>query len=329
MPRIRTASRLHFGLISLPGEAAAWPDRHGQPRLPARRFGGVGLMVEPPALVLRAERADAWSAAGPLAERVLTFAARFVRGLEEETPNRPVPPQRLVVESAPREHAGLGTGTQLALAVARLLAEVAGRSFTAPELARRVGRGARSALGVHGFAQGGFLVDAGKTADTTVAPLVARLEFPAAWRIVLVLPGDGVGLHGQPEQEAFARLSAPLPLTDALCRLVLLGLLPAVAEADLQGFGEALFDFNARVGAVFAPVQGGPYASPALAELVAFIRRQGVAGVGQSSWGPGVFAVTDEGRAAHLAELLRAFVAGDAEVLVSRACNQGAVLSAD
>jgi predicted sugar kinase len=74
---------------------------------------------------------------------------------------------------------------------------------------------------------------------------------------------------------------------------------------------------------VFAAAQGGTYSSMRVAELVGFIRRQGVAGVGQSSWGPGVFAVTDEELAIHLAGRLRA-LAG--EVLVSRGCNRGAVV---
>jgi beta-RFAP synthase len=321
MPRLRTSSRLHFGLISLPADAET---------ASARRFGSVGLMVESPGLVLRALPAGSWSAEGPLAERALTFARRFSRTLEEQDPRRILPPCRLVVESAPREHVGLGTGTQLALAVAHLLAKTAGLDLPAAELARRVGRGERSALGVHGFCQGGFLVDAGKGACTTLAPLVARLDFPAAWRIVLVLPGRATGLHGKSERSAFARLTTPPGTTEALCRLVLLGMLPALAEEDLQGFGEALFDFNARVGEVFAPVQGGTYASPLTAELVGFLRAEGVAGVGQSSWGPGVFAVTDETRAAHLADRLRARLAADEmEVQVSRGCNHGAVVDDD
>jgi beta-RFAP synthase len=327
MPRLRTASRLHFGLISLPEQPAAWSDRLGRPVLPARCFGGVGLMVESPGLVLHVEPAAAWCAEGPLADRALTFARRFAGTLEEDAPERTLPPCRLVVESAPREHVGLGTGTQLALGVARLLAQAWGLDLATDDLARRVGRGERSALGVHGFAQGGFLVDAGKLAHTAVAPLVARVEFPAAFRVVLVLPRQSTGLYGKSERSAFARLTAPAGTTEALCRLVLLGMLPALVEQDVQAFGEALFDFNARVGEVFAPVQGGTYASGLTAEVIDFIRRQGVPGVGQSSWGPGVFAVTDEARAAHLADRLRAVVAADvAEVQVSRACNMGAGL---
>jgi beta-RFAP synthase len=336
---------LHFGLLSLAG-GTSWPDRHGEPVLPARRFGGVGLMIEQPGVQVSAAAAPAWSAEGPLGERALAFAHHFAQGVGAENagragalPARPAPggpdgrawpPQRLVVERCAPEHAGLGTGTQLGLAVARALAAAWGLPRDAPALARHVGRGLRSALGVHGFAQGGFLVEAGQRGPGELAPLVARAPFPEAWRVVLALPGEAPGLHGAQEREAFARLAGPPGgpgQTDALCRLVLLGLLPALAERDLGVFAEALFDFNARAGAAFAPIQGGTYAGPLGAELVAFIRGQGIRGAGQSSWGPAVFAVVgDEERAEHLAGRLRArFGLGPAEAFVTRACNHGAV----
>src|SRR5262249_37388038 len=173
---------------------------------------------------------------------------------------------------------------------------------------------------------GGFLVDAGKRAGDGVAPLVARADFPDDWRVVVVLPPQGPGVHGEGERVAFARLAHDAARTDALCRLALLGMLPALAEADLDPFGEALFDFNARAGEAFAPAQGGDYASPLAAEVVAFVRGQGVKGAGQSSWGPALFAVTaDADRAGRLAEALRhRFALAPAAVVVTRACNRGA-----
>jgi beta-RFAP synthase len=323
MRRVRTASRLHFGLLSLAPEGGTWPDLHGEP-LPARRFGGVGLMVERPGLAVRAEPAAAWSAEGPLADRALAFARRLLESYRVEGAGE-LAPQRLVVEQAAPEHSGLGTGTQLALAVGRLLSSAWGRAAPAAALARRVGRGERSALGIHGFERGGFLVESGQGRAQGLAPLAARVNFPDEWRVVLGRPAQPPGLHGLEEREAFARLGDwPLARTEALCRLVLLGLLPALRECDLAAFGAALFDFNARVGEAFAPAQGGLYAGPRVAELVEFVRRQGVAGVGQSSWGPVVFAVVgDEDRAADLARRVAGHLNGAGEVWVSAACNHG------
>src|SRR5262245_35848700 len=109
---VHAGSRLHFGLIHLAAADAPWPDRRGRPALPSRRYGGVGLMIDAPALSLRAEPADGWSATGPLADRALAFAHRFAASF----PDGGLPPRRLVIEAAPPEHAGLGSGTQLALA---------------------------------------------------------------------------------------------------------------------------------------------------------------------------------------------------------------------
>src|SRR5262245_58116256 len=177
MPRIRTPSRLHFGLLEPSGRADPWPDRAGQPVLPGRAFGGVGLMVEQPGLCVQAEPAAAWAAEGPLADRALTFALRFARSAGAGGQPGARPPLRLVVESAAPEHAGLGTGTQLALAVARAAAACWDLHFPVEELARRVGRGGRSGVGAHGFAHGGFLVDGGRR-EQGLAPLVARVPFP-------------------------------------------------------------------------------------------------------------------------------------------------------
>jgi beta-RFAP synthase len=325
MLRIRTASRLHFGLLRL-----AIPASTASP-LPPRRFGGAGLMIADPGLSIRLTEAASWSVSGPLAERALDFARRYVESRARDGLSAG-PPQHVLVENAGPEHAGLGTGTQLGLAVARGLSVAWGHDEDVTQLARRVGRGRRSALGVYGFGQGGFLVDAGKRDDELLAPLIAHAPFPESWRIVLAMPHHGTGLHSAAEIAAFARLAevGDMVQTDVLCRLVLLGMLPALAERDIDAFGEALYEFNHRVGELFAGVQGGPYAGQLASALVAFVRQVGVRGVGQSSWGPAIFAVVeDDAQARELARrLCHAF--GEGIVVTSTtACPTGARVEID
>jgi beta-RFAP synthase len=324
MVRIETHSRLHFGLLSLSPHGTLWPDRAGVAALPARRFGGPGLMIERPGLRLFAEVAAEWSASGPLAERALAFARTFVDSLPSQ---RAASSYRLVVEDAPPEHSGLGTGTQLGLAVASCLALIENLRMPLAELARRVGRGKRSALGVYGFEYGGFMVESGQARPGDLGPLVARVSFPTSWRVVLVRPMGQTGLHGADERLAMSQLSMSPETTAVLCRLALLGMLPALLEEDIHAFGEALFDFNARAGEVFAPCQGGIYASAAIAETIRFIRARGVRGVGQSSWGPTVFAIVEHVEAAvELARALQSRLTPAVEILVTRAANQGACI---
>ena len=332
---VQTASRLHFGLLSLPC-GPRWPDRQGQETIPARQFGGVGLMVQSPGIELRIRPAKDWRAHGPLAERALALAHRFMNFIHSEDDDLSCrlrgltpPAQEIILERCAPEHAGLGTGTQLGLAVARGLSLAWDGRLPAKDLCLRVDRAARSALGFHGFFHGGFLVEAGKNRDSEIAPLVVREHFPQDWRVVLAIPIGETGLSGIKETEAIEELLAhgiPMQHTEKMCRLVLLGLLPALKEDDIKSLGEALFDFNSLAGQPFAKFQGGPYASPRIAALIQFIRGQGIAGAGQSSWGPTVFAIVeDEARANDLAAKIRqTFSLPENEVLVTSACNEGA-----
>jgi beta-RFAP synthase len=239
--------------------------------------------------VVTAQRADSWQVEGPLASRAQEFAMRFTLSL----PERERRPFRILVEQCPAEHTGLGVGTQLGLAVAKALAVATGSPASpATELAARVGRGERSAVGVHGFDRGGLVVEGGKEPGGGVSPLVEHVRLPAAWRVVLFTAPETGTWHGGRERAAFATASGGDP--DALRRLAETAILPAARVGDIDAFGEAVHEFNRRAGEPFAAAQGGPYASAGVAELVGSLRQLGVRGVGQSSWGPTVFAVVGD-----------------------------------
>jgi beta-ribofuranosylaminobenzene 5'-phosphate synthase len=274
--RIVAPSRLHFGLLAWGAEAP-------------RQFGSVGLMIDGPGLAIEARPASAWSASGPIADRAVSVMNRVVRVLRTEAIEPS--PLHLSIQYAPPEHVGLGTGTQLSLAVARLVLAHAGEfQPSLPRLAVLTGRGRRSGIGLHGFERGGLLVDGGRSAESMIPPLLARLEFPPEWSILVVIPPTGPGFSGRSEREAFARLpDVPSRTIDRLCRLVLLGLLPAVAEKDLPAFGAALTELQLEVGRLFAPAQGGLFADPRLDSIANAMRDLGLRGVGQSSWGPTLY----------------------------------------
>jgi beta-RFAP synthase len=152
----------------------------------------------------------------------------------------------------------------------------------------------RSGLGIHGFEHGGLLVEGGKTAQDDIAPLIVRRPFPEEWRVLLIVPRRGQGTYGADERDAFAHLAqrdCDFRRTETLCRVALLGMLPALADHDLPAFGEALYEFNRCAGEWFLPWQGGIYGNSMIEERIAWLRGHGVRGVGQSSWGPTIFAV--------------------------------------
>ena len=314
---IRTPCRLHFGLLAY--------SRDDQ-----RQFGGAGLTVRRPEVVIRARvnpLEQGFTATGRMGDKALAFAQRFSQQASRAWGVN-LEPARIDVIRVPRPHTGMGSGTQLGMAVAQALAHLAGREQTsAEELASLVGRGERSAIGVHGFFHGGFIVEGGKTANMTLSPMVMRHAFPEAWRIVIIRPRALEGIAGEREVQAFAKMpSIPLSVTAEMCRLVLLGLAPGILQTDIDLFGESLYQLQQTVGQCFAAAQGGIYAHPLLDDIVRFIRASGIKGVGQSSWGPTLYAVLpDEASADRLANAVEARFNLHAvgEVFVTSADNEG------
>jgi beta-ribofuranosylaminobenzene 5'-phosphate synthase len=92
-----------------------------------------------------------------------------------------------------------------------------------------------------------------------------------------------------------------------VAHLVLMALLPALADADLAGFGRALTAIQTTTGSWFASVQGGAFAQGPSEALVRRMAERGAPGVGQSSWGPAVYGIVDgETAAGQLADDVRA-----------------------
>jgi beta-RFAP synthase len=265
-------------------------------RTDVRQFGGVGVMIDRPGLRLRISPAERFLIRGPMGQRIAAVSDRLLSQWRCETP----PACQIELLAAPPEHAGLGTGTQLELAVTAGLNTFLGANpLTAQQLAQLSGRGARSAIGTYGFLLGGLLVESGKLPGEILSPLEHHVALPTAWRFVLLtLPG--AGLAGDAERREFDRLPpVPPEVTVALRAEVFKELLPAALDGQFSRFSESLYRFNREAGMCFAASQGGPYASSAIADLIERLRHAGVSGVGQSSWGPTVFALLENERAAH------------------------------
>lgn len=294
----------------------------GQPGV--RQFGGAGMMISQPELRLTVAPAEQLIIEGPLAERVTMFVEQLARQAAW-WPHAPA--CRITVEEAPPQHAGLGSGTQLGMALALGLARFFGApEQTAAELARATGRGRRSAVGAHGALQGGLLVESGKLAPDELAPLICRIEMPDAWRFVLVIPPGETGLSGETEQQAFDGLPpVPRETTAELCRELVAELLPSAAVGDFERFGESLHRYGRLAGGCFAARQGGVYASPAVERLVERCRQSGVRGVGQSSWGPTVYALcsTQSAAEALVEQLSASEEPAPATLVIAAPSNQG------
>lgn len=276
-------ARLHLGFVDLHGG-------HG------RRFGSVGLALDDIGTHVRAHVARGFSVSGEDAPRAQQHLAKLRRQLKLQKP------VALSIEQSVQPHSGLGSGTQLALAVGTAAAKLNGLDVTARQIADLLDRGNRSGIGLGAFEYGGFLVDGGRGTLPGAPPLISRLHFPDAWRVILLFDPNAQGLHGTNEARAFGEL-APFTQEQAneLAHAVMMRALPAVAEQDLPSFGAAINLIQQVIGDYFAAAQGGRYTSARVAEMLAWMQNQGVPCIGQTSWGPTGFAVVaDETQAKEL-----------------------------
>jgi beta-ribofuranosylaminobenzene 5'-phosphate synthase len=310
---VKTPARLHLGLIDLNGDLG-------------RIFGGLGVAINHPNVILEAEKSKKLMVSGKKAELTRKFAERFLGAYKL------VEKVSIYVEKAIPEHVGLGSGTQLALAVSTAIARLFDLEKTIHEFAIVMGRVGQSGVGTAVFEQGGLVIDAGKNVkdpSMKVIPLICRRPFPDEWRFVVAIPNVKKGLANEAEASAFKQLP-PMPSAEVgkICRLIIMKLLPAIPEKNVKNFGEALTEIQHIVGDSFAKAQGGRYSSSTAAQSIEFMLENGAYGGGQSSWGPTVYGVVKCGEAKELQKKTQAFldktVGGN--VFVAKGNNRGAFI---
>jgi len=317
MVTVTATARLHFGFgnLSLAHE---------------RLYGGIGVSLAEPAVVVDAAQADDIVCSDERFERITRQAAALldVEGAE------------VSVREQFDRHVGLGSGTQFALATLVAIAEAYDREVDPRAIAPDMGRGGRSGVGVATFERGGFVVDSGHpterfTSDRptdgtwSVPAVVSRHELPDDWRFVLVIPAARPG-HNGPEEDRKMRDTverADAGIADEVAGVLTRELLPAAAEGDARRFGNAAARIGRLNGAWYADEQGGVYRPPAGRFVEKLRECPVITGAGQSSWGPTVWGLTTRGRvddAKTAAEMALGELQIDGEVRIGSPRNDGA-----
>ena len=276
---VKTPARLHLGILDISGDLG-------------RKYGGIGLAIESPNVLVSAEplrgrQEVALQVQGNQVERVERYANRFLRTYPL------LQAVRLSLETNIPAHVGLGSGTQLSLAVGSALARLGGLELGVDQIAAVMGRGAHSGIGTAAYKGGGFILDGGHRLENParrVPPVLFQRPGPEDWYFGIAIPPVEPGLSGERERQAFSALPSTLTtLAEKISRLVLMKMLPSLIEADIAGFGQAVTETQRLVGDSFASAQGGRYANPLCGELIDCMLEKGAAGAGQSSWGPAVY----------------------------------------
>ncbi|TWT94368.1 GHMP family kinase ATP-binding protein [Neorhodopirellula pilleata] len=279
--RISTGARLHFGLLDV-----------------AEPFGGCGVMTDRPETIVEARPAATFRCATTRAgstehlRKAEAIAGRLMSG--GSLPEVEV----RIVQAAP-SHNGLGSGTQLSLAIAEaILLASHGSPVDRERLIAAADRGLRSAVGTHGYFAGGFIAEGLDGHESAkLNRMDQRLDMPSPWRaVVLLLKRDRTDsidspetVSGSDEQAKFDQLAPAAQMRENLKRIMLDEIVPAIRGRRFEAFGDAVTRYNRSSGELFAAVQGGPYNGAETSDLIAGLLKNGHVGVGQSSWGPGVF----------------------------------------
>lgn len=262
---LTTYGRLHLGFFNL--------SQSGH-----RQFGSVGVAIDAFQTSLSMTAGPQQAALDPWVSRILHHHLMACEVKDELNVT--------FLQAVPR-HGGLGSGTQMALALGAAINSYYGKPVVAADIAAIHQRGARSGIGIATFEHGGLVVDGGRGPHTVVPPLLARHAFPEDWHFLLIIDTSRDGLHGQGEKKAFQELMPPsLSATQYIQKQLLTLGLPALIERDFAGFSQfigALQTYNADY---FGPAQGGAYASKQVATILETLKQQGHVGLGQTSWGP-------------------------------------------
>jgi beta-ribofuranosylaminobenzene 5'-phosphate synthase len=310
---VTVPARLHLGFLDLNGGLG-------------RSFGSIGLAVSDLRTKITIRRATRSKVSGSESDRVRRYLQTMERSLALDDGHAVD-----ITEVIPA-HAGLGSGTQLALAVAAGLRRLHNLPLDCDGDAFNLGRGLRSGIGIGLFTRGGLVVDGGRGRSAKPAPIISHLPFPEHWRVLVILDPKHRGLHGADEVATFAAL-APMSDADAahICRLILMQALPALVEHDLASFGAAIKKLQVRLGDYFAAAQGGSrFTSCDVAAVLEALDVAGAFGIGQSSWGPTGFAFASSAEEAQrLAAIAGRHAAGRGlDIRVCAALNRGAEIIA-
>jgi len=312
---VKTPSRLHFSMIDLRGDLG-------------RIHGSVGVAIDNPSIVLKAKEAPSIEVKGLRIDRVKAFAETLLvsSGISSGV--------SIEVLSDIMEHSGFGSGTQLALAIGSAISEIYGLSLTAEEIALKLNRSMRSGIGTFAFKHGGFIVDAGhKTNSATGVPtLLFRANVPESWRFVIGVPTIPIKKSGSVEINAFKKLDPPpATLIGEISRTILMQMIPAILEEDIVSFGEAMTSVDFRFGEFWREIQGGRFTHPLIEEGIEFLTDNGALGVGQSSWGPAFYGLSEgEAQARKTCMDLERYLNEEGRkgrAFVARPDNRGAIVS--
>ena len=294
--RITTPCRIHLSLI----------DENGYT---GRIDGGFGLMLNRPNVVLEATNsADEFQIEchryyRESIEVINENASKIFKAFNISNKNF-----HFNLKKYYPSHVGLGSKTQLALAIATAIIKLKKKNnnLSIQKLTKIVERGGTSGIGWRGFETGGFIIDAGhdfgkgkekesflpSSASTSANPALTVLRYPIPdnWRFVLAIPNVKKGAYGDEEISIFQK-HAPIPKEEVneVSHQILMKVIPGILKRDLECFGEGL----KRIQSIGFKKIEIDLQHDIVKDLLILLEEFGVKAFGMTSFGPSVIGVTE------------------------------------
>jgi len=305
--RVKTPCRIHLSLI----------DENGYT---GRVDGGIGLMLDKPNVVFEATNSakefkiEAHRYYRESIEVINEKASKLFKTLDISNKNF-----HFYLKQYYPSHVGLGSKTQLSLAIASAIAKLKDLDISHKSLTNIVGRGGTSGIGWRGFKTGGFILDGGhdfgigkeketflpSSASISADPALTifRYDIPKHWRFVLVIPNVSKGAYGDEEVSIFQK-HTPIPKEEVneVSHQILMKIIPGILKKNLTIFGEGL----KRIQSIGFKKIEISLQDKIVKDLLNFMGEFGVKAYGMSSFGPSVVGITEsDAEAKELFETLK------------------------
>lgn len=306
MLSIKTPSRIHITLIDLNAKIG-------------RVDGGVGFALKNPFIELIAKEDKEIVVIGKLKDIAKIYAKKVINFLNV---NNGI---YIKIINSYEPHIGLGSETQLALAIGKAISEIYKKELSIEEIAKIVNRGGTSGIGFYAFQKGGFILDCGHRlkekndflpssfSKANPPKLILRKNFPN-WKVVLTNAKVKNKFFGKKELSIFKKY-CPIPIKEVqkLSHLILMKLLPSLIEKDIENFGSAINEIQ-NIG--FKKIENNIQRKETK-ELMRFCRKYSY-GVGLSSFGPTLYCIVDNEK-----ELIEKLKEKNADYILSMTNNIG------
>jgi len=275
---VETGARIHLGFYGI--------------RPSYREYGGLGIYVNGIGYKIIVKEHEHDLVKGCQAGRV-TEIINEVRTQFKTAKHYMVEVQRCIPE-----HVGLGSTTQLKLALYSAILRIEGIVASLEDIAIKAGVGLISGIGLYGFKYGGLIVDSGRRQGRELVGLLARYEFPESWYIVVATPVTERKVFGEVERKYL--MMHTTVNESSYCRaleIVFRKLLPAVVERNFTDFVASIEELDKLTSNYFA-IQKGRFCCRESEVTATALKEAGGEGIGQSSWGPTVYAFFETRKAA-------------------------------